>query len=84
MCDPIGSSAKAGGPLSACKQSLAHGALRDALRPRGSFNAGREEGHKELKVRISETGPPIVLRSPGPFACVAAAAKPQAPSTAKP
>ena len=47
--------------LSACKQSLAHGALLATryVLAEIDFNAGREEGHKELKVRILETdGPP--------------------------
>ena len=38
--------------LSACKQSLAHGALLATryVLAEIDFNAGREEGHKELKV----------------------------------
>ena len=59
--------------VSACKQSLAHGALLATryVLAEIDFNAGREEGHKELKVRILETdgfadGPPI--HPPGPFA----------------
>ena len=59
--------------VSACKQSLAHGALLATryVLAEIDFNAGREEGHKELKVRILETdGPPRRLpsNSPGPFA----------------
>jgi len=55
--------------VSACKQSLAHGALLATryVLAEIDFNAGREEGHKELKVRILETdGPPRRLPSNSP------------------
>ena len=54
--------------LSACKQSLAHGALLATryVLAEIDFNAGRKEGRAardKLKVRISNpTGPPIALQ----------------------
>lgn len=75
--------------VSACKQSLAHGALLATryVLAEIDFNAGREEGHKELKVRILETDgfadrPPIhPVRSPR---VAAAKTKPRLPLLTKP
>lgn len=64
--------------VSACKQSLAHGALLATryVLAEIDFNAGREEGHKELKVRILETdGPPRRLPSNSPTRSVRLASR---------